>query len=161
MKEAYLGLGTNIGAREDNLQKAVDALRLLPKTQVKKISAVYETAPVGYTDQADFLNLCVRLETALSPSALLGACLGIEAAMGRQRPFPNAPRVMDIDLLLYEGVELATEELTVPHKEMRNRAFVLYPLRDAAIGGRLVLDFESALQQVEGQRILRTAITIY
>lgn len=161
MKEAYLGLGTNIGAREDNLQKAVDALRHLPKTQVKKISAVYETAPVGYTDQADFLNLCVRLETALSPSALLGACLGIEAAMGRQRSFPNAPRVMDIDLLLYEGVELTTEELTVPHKEMRNRAFVLYPLRDAAQGGRLVLDFESALQQVEGQRILRTAITIY
>ena len=161
MKEAYLGLGTNIGAREDNLQKAVDALRHLPKTQVKKISAVYETAPVGYTDQADFLNLCVRLETALSPSALLGACLGIEAAMGRQRPFPNAPRVMDIDLLLYEGVKLATEELTVPHKEMRNRAFVLYPLRDAAMGGRLAFDFESALQQVEGQRILRTAITIY
>ena len=161
MKEAYLGLGTNIGAREDTLQKAVDALRHLPKTQVKKISAVYETAPVGYTDQADFLNLCVRLETALSPSALLGACLGIEAAMGRQRPFPNAPRVMDLDLLLYEGVKLATEELTVPHKEMQNRAFVLYPLRDAAQDGRLVFDFESALQQVEGQRISRTAITIY
>ena len=160
MKEAYLGMGTNIGDREKNLRAAIDALTHLPKTQVEAISSVYETAPVGYLDQADFLNLCVRIQTGLSPHALLGACLGIEAAMGRERPFKNAPRVLDIDLLLYEGVQLATEELTLPHARMGERAFVLAPLAEIMTGSAIDYSPAKRLAQITDQQITRTDIKI-
>lgn len=160
MKEAYLGMGTNIGDREKNLRAAIDALTHLPKTQVEAISSVYETAPVGYLDQADFLNLCVRIQTGLSPHALLGACLGIEAAMGRERPFKNAPRVLDIDLLLYEGVQLATEELTLPHARMGERAFVLAPLAEIITGSAIAYSPAKRLAQITDQQITRTDIKI-
>lgn len=130
MKTAFLGLGTNIGNRKENLDRAVEALGRLPKTTVAAVSSIYETEPWGYTEQADFLNLCVRIETELSPHALLGACLGIEAAFGRERPFPNAPRILDIDVLLYEDAVLSEDELTLPHPRMNERGFVLVPLRD-------------------------------
>lgn len=129
-KTAFLGLGTNIGDRKKNLEQAVAALNRLPQTKVEKISAFYETTPVGYADQADFLNICVKLSTGLSPNALLGACLGIEAAFGRERPFRNAPRVLDIDVLLYDTAARDTPELTLPHPRMRERGFVLVPLKD-------------------------------
>ncbi|MBQ6021157.1 MAG: 2-amino-4-hydroxy-6-hydroxymethyldihydropteridine diphosphokinase [Clostridia bacterium] len=154
MKKAYLSIGTNLGDRLANLQDAVDALRLLPRTEVIKCSAVYETAPWGYAEQADFYNICVMLETELSPHALLGACLGIEAAMGRVRTFKNAPRRIDIDMILYEGVELHTEELTVPHREMKNRAFVLAPLAE------LTDEYASLLETVGDQKIDKTDICI-
>ena len=146
---AVLALGTNLGDRLNNLQQAVDALRRLPDTAVTALSRVYETDPVGYTDQPAFLNAVVRLETALSPHALLGSCLGIEAALGRVRTFANAPRVVDVDVLVYEGVTLDTPELTLPHPRMHQRAFVLVPLGDVApewrIGGS---DFSAAVQAV-------------
>lgn len=130
MKTAFLGLGTNIGNRKENLDGAVEALGRLPKTTVAAVSSIYETEPWGYTEQADFLNLCVRIETELSPHALLGACLGIEAAFGRERPFPNAPRILDIDVLLYEDAVLSEDELTLPHPRMNERGFVLVPFKD-------------------------------
>ena len=127
---AVLGLGANIGDPLSALRSAVDALGLLPHTTVTAVSSVYQTAPVGYTDQPDFYNIVVTVETALTPHALLGGCLGIEAALGRVRTFRNAPRVVDIDLLLYEGYTEETEELTVPHPRMMERAFVLVPLAE-------------------------------
>lgn len=127
---AVLGLGANIGDPLSALRSAVDALGLLPHTTVTAVSSVYQTAPVGYTDQPDFYNIVVTVETALTPHALLGGCLGIEAALGRVRTFRNAPRVADIDLLLYEGYTEETEELTVPHPRMKERAFVLVPLAE-------------------------------
>lgn len=130
MKKAYIGIGTNIGNRLNNIKDAVSALTHLPETQVTKISAVYETEPWGYTEQDDFLNACVEVKTKLSPKTLLGACLGIEAAFGRERPFKNAPRVLDMDLLLYEGVTINEKELTLPHPRIQERAFVLVPLKD-------------------------------
>lgn len=130
MKTAFLGLGTNIGNRKENLDSAVEALTRLPKTTVAAVSSVYKTEPWGYTEQADFLNLCARIETELSPHALLGACLGIESAFGRERPFPNAPRILDIDVLLYEDAVLSGDELTLPHPRMNERGFVLVPLKD-------------------------------
>lgn len=130
MKTAFLGLGTNIGNRKENLDRAVEALGHLPKTTVAAVSSIYETEPWGYMGQANFLNLCVRIETELSPHALLGACLGIEAAFGRERSFPNAPRILDIDVLLYEDAVLSEDELTLPHPRMNERGFVLVPLRD-------------------------------
>ena len=128
--KAVIGLGTNTGDRAGNLQAAVDALSLLPGTRVTAISPVYETEPVGYADQPDFLNAVCCVQTELSPRALLGACLGIEAALGRVRAIKNGPRVIDLDLLLYEGVTLQTDELTLPHPRMGERAFVLCPFSD-------------------------------
>ncbi|MBQ6264463.1 MAG: 2-amino-4-hydroxy-6-hydroxymethyldihydropteridine diphosphokinase [Clostridia bacterium] len=128
--KAVIGLGTNTGDRAVNLQSAVDALSLLPGTRVTAISPVYETEPVGYADQPDFLNAVCCVQTELSPRALLGACLGIEAALGRVRAIKNGPRVIDLDLLLYEGVTLQTDELTLPHPRMGERAFVLCPFSD-------------------------------
>lgn len=130
MSRAVLGLGTNLGDRLENLRLAVAALGALPHTCVEAVSSVYETEPVGYADQPAFLNAAAVVETGLSPRALLGACLGIEAAMGRRRTFRNAPRILDIDVLLVEGVEMAEEELTLPHPRMAQRGFVLVPLEE-------------------------------
>lgn len=130
MNEAVLGLGTNIGDRVQNLKNAVSAVNLLPQTSVAKVSYIYETEPVGFTDQANFLNCALLVETELSPRALLGCCLGIEAAMGRIRQFRNGPRNIDIDLLLYENEKSSDSELTLPHPRMHERLFVLKPLLD-------------------------------
>lgn len=138
MKKAYIGVGTNIGDRLQNIRNAIDALRHLPGTQVTKVSDVYETEPWGYTQQDNFLNACIEVETILSPKTLLGACLGIEAASGRERPFKNSPRILDMDLLLYEGVSMNEDELTLPHPRISERAFVLIPLKDVL--ETLVLD---------------------
>lgn len=135
MTQALLGLGANLGDREAALRNAVAALDALPGTRVLAVSALYETAPWGYADQPDFLNAAVRIETSLSPHALLGACLGIEAHAGRRRSFANAPRPLDIDVLMIEGVHSDTAELTVPHPRMHERAFVLVPACDACPGG--------------------------
>ena len=103
MATAYIALGTNLGNLEQNLNNAVAALDRVPGVQVTARSKRYKTEPVGYTEQPDFLNAAVRVETTRSPEALLGACLGIEAAMGRVRTVKNGPRVLDLDLLLYEN----------------------------------------------------------
>ncbi|MCL2513352.1 MAG: 2-amino-4-hydroxy-6-hydroxymethyldihydropteridine diphosphokinase [Oscillospiraceae bacterium] len=130
MNTVYLSLGTNTGNREDNLKTALKAISLLPGTKITKESSVYETEPWGYEDQPMFLNMCAEIETGLSPHALLGACLGIEAAMGRTRLFKNAPRTIDIDILLYNDIKTDTEELTIPHPRMYEREFVMKPLED-------------------------------
>ncbi len=130
MPLAVLGVGTNIGDRLENIYAAVAALRHLPDTNVKSVSGIYRTTPVGYADQPDFYNADILLDTSLSPRALLGACLGIEAAMGRVRQFANGPRIIDLDLIMYEGERAHDRELTLPHPRMSERAFVLVPLLD-------------------------------
>lgn len=148
--KAVLGLGTNIGDREQNLRNALDSLGLLPKTKIIKKSHIYETEPWGYTEQDRFLNCAVTLETELSPNALLGACLGIEAALGRIRRFRYGPRVIDIDVLLYEGFELVSDELTVPHPLILQRDFVLVPLHDLFPDSiALGFDFSEAYEQTD------------
>lgn len=137
MTRALLGLGGNLGDVGHTMDAALCALGALPQTQVLRVSRRYRTAPVGYADQPDFLNMVAELKTALSPSALLGACLGIEASLGRVRSFANAPRTLDIDLLMMEGVACRTAELTLPHPRMRQRAFVLVPLAELYPDGRV------------------------
>ena len=150
MKKAYLGIGTNIGDRYNNIMNAIDSLKHLPLTQVVAISDVYETEPWGYEQQDDFLNVCVEIETELSPKTILGACLGIEAAFGRERPFKNAPRIIDIDLLVYEGVKSDDPELTLPHPRIQERAFVLVPLRDISESLRFDdVDFNNAYENCD------------
>lgn len=129
-RTAVLGLGTNLGDKKENLKNAIAALSNLTKTRITSFSNVYETEPWGNTDQDSFLNMCIEIETELSPNALLGACLGIESVMGRERPFKYAPRIIDIDVLLYEGEEIKSEELSIPHPLIGDRAFVLVPLKD-------------------------------
>lgn len=127
---AYLSIGTNMGDRLQNLQNAVDSLKLLPKTSVTEISPVYETEPWGFEEQSDFLNIAVEIETDLTPESLLGALLGIEAALGRIRLFKNGPRIIDLDLLLFGNEEINTDVLVLPHPRMYEREFVLKPLCD-------------------------------
>jgi 2-amino-4-hydroxy-6-hydroxymethyldihydropteridine diphosphokinase len=128
--KAYIALGTNIGDRRKNIEDALVALNLVPDVKVTKISNIHETEPVGYLNQNMFLNACCEVETELSPHALLGVCLGIEAAMGRIRQIKNGPRIIDLDLLLYENEKINTPELTLPHPRMYERDFVMIPLNE-------------------------------
>ena len=130
MSKAYLGIGTNIGDREENLKSALISLNLLPMTKVTAVSKVYETEPVGFANQEDFLNIAVEIETELTAQNILGACLGIEAGLGRIRNIKNGPRIIDIDLLLYEDKKYNTPSLILPHPRMFEREFVLKPLLD-------------------------------
>lgn len=127
---AYLGIGTNIGDRLQNLIDTVEALNLLPLTKVIDVSNVYETEPVGYANQDDFLNIVVSVSTELNAHNLLGAALGIEAGMGRVRTIKNGPRIIDVDLLMYEKENIDSLTLTLPHPRMLERNFVLKPLLD-------------------------------
>ena len=126
----YVSLGSNLGDRKQNLDNAIDALDRLPSTEVLKISSYIETEPVGYADQPIFLNAAAKLSTDLSPHAVLGAALGIEAAMGRVRLFENGSRIIDIDILMYDDLKMDTPELILPHPRMHERDFVQIPLAE-------------------------------
>lgn len=131
MDQVVLGLGTNLGNRQENLDRALTALDKLPKTRVLQVSSIYETKPFDViSEQPDYLNCCALVETGLSPHALLGACLGIEAGMGRQRLEYHGSRIIDIDMLFIQGYQSNEDELKLPHPEIRKRAFVLAPLCD-------------------------------
>ena len=150
--KAYLGFGTNIGNRIENLQNAICALNLLPLTCVTQVSNVYETDPVGYDDQDDFLNIVVEVETKLNSDNLLGAALGIEAGLGRIRTIKNGPRVIDIDLLLYGDESKNTETLILPHPRMMERGFVLVPLSDIDFKSKFINKNEIKKETFEGVR---------
>ena len=128
MKDVYLSIGTNIGERYENLQQAVAPLREKENVEVVRVSSVYETAAVGYTDQADFLNIAVHLKTDASSTEMLKICQSIEQELGRVREFRWGPRIIDLDILLYNQETIETESLLVPHPRMYERAFVLVPL---------------------------------
>lgn len=131
MKEIYLGLGTNVGDRAANL---AEALRRLPDAGVlvRQLSSVYETDPRDYPDQAPFLNQVVAAETEAFPIQLLKRLQGIERDMGRRRTLPKGPRIIDLDLLLYEQKVMSTPVLEVPHPRIAERRFVLEPLAEIA-----------------------------
>ncbi len=125
---AYLGLGSNLSDRLANLQAAVDLLAAQPGLRVARSSRVYETDPIGGPPQPDYLNAVLEVETDLSPSELLAACLRVEASLGRVRAERWGPRVIDIDVLTYDELRVDEPELTIPHPRMQERAFVLMPL---------------------------------
>jgi len=130
MRKALIGIGSNIGDRKAHIDTAVDALNHIPSVKVLRISPIYETEPWGYVNQDNFYNAVLEVETNLTANTLLGVCLGIESGIGRIRDIKNGPRVLDLDLLLFEGQESMTAELTLPHPRMFERDFVLIPLRD-------------------------------
>jgi 2-amino-4-hydroxy-6-hydroxymethyldihydropteridine diphosphokinase len=129
---AYIGLGSNLGDRKQNLAQA---LKLMSKHLViEQISCIYETEPIGYKDQPLFLNAVCRISTELSPQQLLGLAKKIEIKLGRVPSFPNAPRPIDIDILFYSDKVFSDKELTIPHPRLAERAFVLMPLAEIAPG---------------------------
>lgn len=137
MVQAYLGLGSNIGDRKQQLLKAIDLIGNIKGIKVTKQSSIYETAPIGYTDQPNFLNLCLEIETELSPQQLLKHCLDIEQQLHRVREIRWGPRTLDIDILLYSDNIIETDNLSIPHPRMQERAFVLIPLNDIASDKRI------------------------
>jgi 2-amino-4-hydroxy-6-hydroxymethyldihydropteridine diphosphokinase len=156
MTNAVIGIGTNMGDRYKNINDAVKAISLLPGTSILEASHIYETKPVGFQEQGDFLNAAILVGTNMSPMALLGACLGIEAAFGRIRTVKNGPRILDLDLLLYEGMKSESFELTLPHPRILERAFVMVPLKDLYPEGRTPgLYFIPYLKEIGTQGINR------
>jgi 2-amino-4-hydroxy-6-hydroxymethyldihydropteridine diphosphokinase len=132
MTHAYVGIGSNIGEPRRQLQAAIEELKKLPDSAVVLASGLYRSAPLGYANQPDFLNAVVQIDTRLSPEALLDRLREIEDRHGRERPFPGAPRTLDLDLLLYGDRTIDTPRLKVPHPRMHERAFVLKPLAEIA-----------------------------
>jgi 2-amino-4-hydroxy-6-hydroxymethyldihydropteridine diphosphokinase len=129
---AYLGLGSNLGDRRANLAAALDRLERSPEVRLRRCSSLYESAPVGVLDQPWFLNGVVQVETRLAPFDLLALLKEIERDLGRRPGRRWGERAIDLDLLLYDDLSLATGELTVPHPELWRRLFVLAPLRELA-----------------------------
>ena len=125
---AFVGLGSNLDNPVAQVSHALDALDNLPQTSVLRRSSLYRSAPVGYLEQPDFVNAVAQLETELTPRALLDALLALELESGRTREFCNAPRTLDLDVLLYDDLQHHEHGLTIPHSQMHLRAFVLQPL---------------------------------
>ena len=132
MTIAYVGLGANLDDPENQVRQAFDELDRLPHTRVVRKSSLYRTAPIGHADQPDFINAVAQLETGLPAERLLAELQEIEQRHGRVRSFPNAPRTMDLDLLLYGEARISTKDLVIPHPRMHERAFVLQPLLEIA-----------------------------
>lgn len=151
MPLAVLGLGTNLGDRENHLAAALDFLEADKDTGILRLSAVYETEPFDVrTRQNNYLNCCVLVDTQKTPYGLLELCGEIEERLGRERREYHGARTMDVDILLYEGVTLAEAHLTIPHKGILARAFVLVPLADLfPQGTALGLSFLDALKAAD------------
>ena len=147
---AWIGLGANLGDRGTALAQAVRALASLPATRLVQVSGLYASAPID-AGGPDYLNAVAELSTQLAPLALLDALQAIEQAAGRERPYRNAPRTLDLDLLLHGDHAMACERLTLPHPRMGERAFVLLPLAEIAPG----LVTQAQMEDVGDQRIER------
>lgn len=131
MKKVIISLGTNLNNRLDNLKAAIKFLENVPDTKILQVSKIYESEPFEVPSKQDnYYNCCILLETELSPHILLGVCLGVEAAMGRKRTYKNAPRIIDIDLIYYEGETFNDRNLILPHPRAKDRVFILVPILD-------------------------------
>lgn len=132
MSNAFIALGSNLENPIQQIETAFEELNLIPKTHLVKRSSLYQTAPVGLLDQPDFINAVAQVETSLTPYELFNALMVIEQQHNRKREFLNAPRTLDLDLLLYGDWVLQDKNLTIPHPRMFHRAFVLIPLLEIA-----------------------------
>ncbi len=128
MHVVYIGIGSNIGDRQENISKAISLIK--EKSKIIKISSIYETEPVGYKDQDRFLNLALMIRTESSPEELFGFLQSIERKMGRVKRIKNGPRIIDLDILFYDDEIINEENLKIPHPRLHERMFVLKPLMD-------------------------------
>ena len=130
MATALIALGSNLQQPETQVSNAIAVLASTPGLSLIKASSLYATAPVGYDNQPDFINAVVQVATEIPAPQLMQLLLDIEQTFGRERPFPNAPRILDLDLLDYDGMQLDTELLKLPHPRMHERGFVILPLAE-------------------------------
>lgn len=130
--QAFIALGSNLDDPAFQVRLAFDELGRLPSSRLLKHSSLYRSAPIGGLDQPDFINAVAQIETALAPHDLLKALLGIERCHGRVRAYPNAPRTLDLDMLIYDDLQCDERCLVLPHPRMHQRAFVLQPLLEIA-----------------------------
>ncbi|MCK4979827.1 MAG: 2-amino-4-hydroxy-6-hydroxymethyldihydropteridine diphosphokinase [Candidatus Delongbacteria bacterium] len=144
MNVVVLSLGSNIGNRQGNLKKAVQKLEET-KLKVLKISSIYETEPLGFTEQNKFFNIVLTAEFPEDPYTLLSKIKKIENDLGRERKFKNSPRTIDIDIITFNDQKIDSESLTIPHKEYENRKFVLIPL--AEIEPNFIFDSKSTVNE--------------
>jgi 2-amino-4-hydroxy-6-hydroxymethyldihydropteridine diphosphokinase len=143
-ERAYIGLGANLGNPAAAIESALAAIAGAPGIHLAARSSLYRTAPLGFLDQPDFLNAVAAIDTALQARALMQVLQGIEDKLGRARSFRNAPRTLDLDLLLYGSAQIDLPDLQVPHPRMHERAFVLVPLAEIAPG--LVIPGHGAIE---------------
>lgn len=161
-----VAFGSNLGDREKNIKDAVSALDRTVGTKVLQVSEIYETEPIDCADDLSYLNGCLVAESSFSPNEMLGILLGIESAMGRERPYFNAPRIIDMDLIFaFDGekeVKVSSENLTLPHPRAMQRNFVLTPLADIFCDKNIfgVCDFSKELSSVQDQKIEKIDIEI-
>ncbi|HEX7053714.1 MAG TPA: 2-amino-4-hydroxy-6-hydroxymethyldihydropteridine diphosphokinase [Burkholderiales bacterium] len=155
MARAYIGLGANLDDPAARVRDAFVELAALPDTRLVTRSALYRTQPQGYAAQPDFVNAVAALDTGLAPAELLDRLQAIETKAGRQRSFPNAPRTLDLDLLLYDTRRIDQPGLVVPHPRMHERAFVLVPLLEIAPKARIpgAGSARGCLARVAGQAV--------
>ena len=150
----YLGLGSNMGNRQDNLDRALGLLS--QRLRTGKVSSIYDTEPIGNVNQPRFLNLVCQVYTRLAPRELLTLAKGIELKLGRALGKSSAPRPIDIDILFYGDLVIETPELVIPHPRLTERAFVLVPLNEIApdlvhpVSGKTVKELKSAVTEVQG-----------
>lgn len=157
MNRAYLGLGTNMGDREEYLNSAVKLIDNNENIKVVNKSKIYETKAWGYTDQADFLNMCIEVETSLNEYNLLEACQEVELKLNRERIIRWGPRTIDVDILFFNDIILDNENLYIPHPRISERAFVLIPLIDLnenlVIKGKVISEYLNSLTNEERDEV--------
>lgn len=158
---AYIGIGSNLGGPLENCRRSIALLNDLPETKVLARSPFYKTEPEGIAEQNWFINAVVKISTDLKPEELLDSLLQIESAMGRVRKEKWGPRIIDLDILLYEDRIIKTEALKIPHPEMAKRRFVLQPLSELApniVHPELGKTIEELLQELaEDKRVHRVS----
>ncbi|HVW64560.1 MAG TPA: 2-amino-4-hydroxy-6-hydroxymethyldihydropteridine diphosphokinase [Nitrosospira sp.] len=132
VSQAFIALGSNLEDPVSHIRRAFEELAELPSSRVLRRSSLYRSAPVGRIDQPDFINAVAEMETSLSPRGLLAALLEIERRHGRIREYPNSPRTLDLDVLMYDHMKSDEPDLVLPHPRMHQRAFVLQPLLEIA-----------------------------
>ncbi|HHV05175.1 MAG TPA: 2-amino-4-hydroxy-6-hydroxymethyldihydropteridine diphosphokinase [Anaerolineaceae bacterium] len=161
MEDVFLGIGSNLGDREENLAQARDSIESFAR--IEAVSPVYETDAWGFEDQPAFLNQVIHIKTSLSPQALLNRIKRIEKDLGRKKSFRWGPRLIDIDILFFADYIIESASLTIPHKELHKRAFVLVPLADIApdfvhpVFNQTVSALRDTLADLEGIRLWKSS----
>lgn len=157
--EYIISVGTNMGDRKENIERSIEAINLLPYTDVIRQSSLYETEPVGYARQQNFYNILLVVDSIFEPNEMLGACLGIESGFGRLRTVRFGPRIIDLDIIFAEDQEIESRNLLVPHPRYQERRFILEPLLELFPDGMVYgTDIKQYMDVLEGQEVIKLDI---